>query len=134
MERHETQQHSQDDLCPKCKKSYPDLLSLNEHLSLCLEDPKKFSCKHCDENISLKNFDKNVKKIWHSHLTLKRHLAEVHFLFRAVCNICGLDISNPNYLEKHKKVVHDGLYDFSCHHCGKLFSVLPLLRTHLGMN
>ena len=65
-------------------------------------------------------------------MTLKRHLAETHFLFRAVCNICGIDISNANYLEKHKKVVHDGLYDFSCHHCGKLFSVLPLLKTHLA--
>ena len=75
-----------------------------------------------------------ITQIFQRPYNLISILAEVHFLFRAVCNICGLDISNPNYLEKHKKVVHDGLYDFSCHHCGKLFSVLPLLRTHLGMN
>ena len=48
LERHETQQHSQDDLWPKCKISFLDLLTLNEHLKLCLEDPKDFKCKHCD--------------------------------------------------------------------------------------
>ena len=73
-----------------------------------------------------------ITQIFQRPYNLISILAEVHFLFRAVCNICGLDISNPNYLEKHKKVVHDGLYDFSCHHCGKLFSVLPLLKTHLA--
>ena len=73
MERHETQQHSQDDLCPKCKKSYPDLLSLNEHLSLCLEDPKKFSCKHCDENISLKKLS-----YVHTYMVQAAKLGTIH--------------------------------------------------------
>ena len=123
LERHETQQHSQDGKCTKCFQAFPNLKSLNSHLEKCLEDPKKFQCKHCKDGPS---------EFWHSHLTLKRHLAEYHFMFRAVCDICGLDISNASYLEKHKKVVHEGLYDFSCHHCGKLFSVLPLLRTHLA--
>ena len=34
-------------------------------------------------------------------------MAETHFLFRAVCNICGIDISNANYLEKHLRDVID---------------------------
>ena len=56
LERHETQQHSQDDLCPKCKKHYLDLLTLNEHLKLCLEDPNDFKCKHCDSGVNKVSF------------------------------------------------------------------------------
>ena len=56
LERHETQQHSQDDLCQKCKKHYLDLLTLNEHLKLCLEDPNDFKCKHCDSGVNKVRF------------------------------------------------------------------------------
>ena len=57
LERHETQQHSQDGKCSKCLQTFPDLSSLNSHLEKCLEDPSTDEIFSFSSTIDLEKSD-----------------------------------------------------------------------------
>ena len=104
---HEKESHSNDLHCQKCQITSTTLKSFNDHLPLCLEDPKNFICKKCNNNY-----------IWHSAICLQLHWAEEHKLHRPICEICGKALTHKHELKLHMKT-HNNSHLHQCHYCGK---------------
>ena len=49
-----------------------------------------------------------------------------------VCDICGLANVEAAVTKRHKKTVHEKIYDNVCHICGKSFSLPWKLQSHLA--
>ena len=70
--KHEEESHGKDLFCEKCNIAFENLMSFNDHLNACLDEPKNFNCKKCN----------NPSYTWYSPLTLQWHWAEEHKLHR----------------------------------------------------
>ena len=111
--------HQNDLQCDKCKVTFETFRSFNDHLTECMEEPKKFTCKQCKDDY-----------VWYSTKTLERHWVEEHKLHKAVCEICGSQerckIDLKNHIMRHNKTS-----EHQCHHCGKSLSDPTMLIVHL---
>jgi hypothetical protein len=105
--------------CEKCKLKFQTSVELNAHLESCLEKSKNFKCEACD------------LFTWHSHISLRKHYAEVHRNIRDFCDVCGMLVKSASYLPLHKKTVHGGVKEHICDECGKRFTTKYGLRTHI---
>ena len=101
--------------CDKCDIEYELPEELDDHLKECLEDLKSFACKLCDT-------------VWVSHLSLSLHLVVEHQSLKSVCDICGEIVKG---LKRHKQVVHEKIYKYYCHLCGKPTNDKDNLNSHM---
>ena len=46
--KHEQESHGKDLFCEKCNIAFENLMSFNDHLNVCLDEPKNFNCKKCN--------------------------------------------------------------------------------------
>ena len=106
--------------CDSCHLTFDNALDLNNHLFTCSKDLKNFTCPKCQ----LTN--------WYAATSLRKHIAESHGMIFTVCDICGSCLKSKYYLEDHKKSVHQGLKNFSCSYCGKVFASKSTLNGHVG--
>lgn len=118
-------------ICQKCNVNFSRAQILNEHLAQCLDDPKCFECQAC-----VKSEDPAAKRsdyVWHSAISLKKHVAEEHRVIRTVCDICGkvLKTKLKTTLEDHKRSVHDGIKEWTCEVCGKTYGSKAALHAHV---
>ena len=104
--------------CDKCDIEFDKPEDFNDHLRHCLDDLKDFKCKLCDSH-------------WVSHLSLWQHIAIDHQLIQHVCEVCGLISTTLEGLKKHKKHIHDKVYDFVCHICAQPKQNKRLLDRHM---
>ena len=106
LESHDNFDHFDYDLCSKCNLTFSDLEAFDEHMKDCSPqyEDKRFKCKY-----------PNCSKIWYSHVTLEKHWALDHKVFRSACDKCG-EVCFSNFgLEKHKKETnHEKMVCFSC--------------------
>ena len=104
--------------CDQCDEVFNDPQEFDDHLRLCLKDPKDFSCKFCETK-------------WVSHQSLELHITSEHKKVLFSCHIYGQATDHSNALRLHKKHVHEKKYDHICHLCGKGFKGTNKLQLHL---
>jgi hypothetical protein len=133
LKRHMKAEHPTDEQiasvvcnCEKCPLKFQYSIDLNRHLSTCLNnqdhhDQKSttFKCENCETNN------------WYSHISLRKHYAEVHRKIWDICDICGIVLKRSS-VKSHKQVVHSGVKDFTCEQCGKTFSQKNGLQSHIS--
>ena len=73
LQTHYAMIHGDEDRCDKCKNTFDDLASFEEHLKDCAfkGEEKKFKCKY-----------PSCQTKWYSSFTAERHWAEYHKLHR----------------------------------------------------
>jgi KRAB domain-containing zinc finger protein len=82
------------------------------------KEPKNFECPTC------------LSVNWHSHIALRKHMAEEHRVLKCVCDVCGKLFTSVYYMKFHKRTIHEGLKLFACSICSKDFGTLTALRKH----
>jgi hypothetical protein len=107
--------------CEKCSLNFPNSIELDRHFATCHKDHHRNATLKC-ENCEIDN--------WHSNISLRKHYAEVHRKIWEICDICNKVLKNTS-LKWHKQVVHTGVKEFTCQHCGKSFSLKCGLQTHI---
>ena len=119
---HQAEFHSKDLQCDKCKVNFDTIPPFNDHLADCLDDPKSFKCKECDDDY-----------VWFSTNVLRIHWAKVHKLHRLICEVCGFHATQKSELKRHMKERHsENNKQHQCHHCGKSFARPFKLKIHLS--
>ena len=101
--------------CDKCDMEFEVPELLDSHLKVCQNELKELKCKLCDT-------------IWVSHLSLSLHLVVEHQSLKSVCDICGEIVKG---LKRHKQVVHEKIYKYYCHLCGKPTNDKDNLNSHM---
>ena len=105
--------------CDSCDKEFKSGEEMHNHLHTCQGSKNQFKCKDCD-------------KKWVSQLSLELHYAQMHKKIMFCCDICGLAASEQAQIKRHKKWVHEKIFDHVCHICGKPFKKPGLLAQHLS--
>ena len=86
------------------------------------------SCELCNKSVRRCNL-KDHKR--HSHrVDLENREVEEPSEKKNVCDICGHVSKYARDLKKHKRSVHDKIYDHECTYCGKKFSNKGNLNQH----
>ena len=119
---HQTKFHSKDLQCDKCQVNFNSLKAYNDHSKDCLEQPKSFQCKGCNDSYN-----------WFSTKALQIHWAEVHKLHRLICELCGLTAQHKHQYNVHMKKRHSENHKDQCYHCGKSFNLPVKLSIHMNI-
>uniref|UniRef100_A0A336M7M3 CSON005866 protein n=1 Tax=Culicoides sonorensis TaxID=179676 RepID=A0A336M7M3_CULSO len=106
------------EICPHCKKSFPDHRCLKQHL-LTHSAIKNFHCHYCE------------KAFRASHL-LSQHENAVHTKSKTFnCDECNLTFYTRNNLLIHKINRHSDLRPYKCDECQKAFKFRSQLKDHV---
>lgn len=113
--------------CDTCNMTFDNAQYLNEHLLTCSSNQKlkSFTCDKCTSSTDSKEF-------WYSAIALRKHIGESHGMVLTICDICGCSLKSKYYLEDHKKSVHEGVKNYACNYCGKVFASKSTLNGHVG--
>lgn len=103
--------------CPKCSKTFPTQVLLDNHFTSYHSVKKRYICEECG-----KSFESNSKLSDHNNI---HHLKVKPYN----CKECSYSASALQTLNHHVKAVHIGL-KFTCSVCGKVFSHRGTLTTH----
>ncbi|CAG7723643.1 unnamed protein product, partial [Allacma fusca] len=110
--------------CDVCKEEFSQASHLNN------ESQFQIVCHHgnchCNETFT------HLQKFMHHHskvctLAYRRTLPQ-----QRLCEECGKDFSNEQYLMKHIRRCHPKTERYSCEECGKIFGQKNLLDTHFA--
>ena len=107
--------------CDKCDKNFKIATDFDEHLGSLHKYDKQFKCKECDT-------------IWVSHLSLELHYIEKHEKFMFCCDICGYIAEQAGIVRRHIRNTHEGKKDHVCHICGKSFTKLWKVASHMALD
>ena len=69
---------------------------------------------------------------WHSAISLKKHVAQIHGQIVTICDICGKIVKSKSILERHKQQVHENFRPFKCNYCEESFKNHNSLACHIG--
>ena len=107
--------------CDKCDTKFTEPQNFDEHVKICLHQNKNFKCKFCDTN-------------WNSNSSLEFHMVIDHKKILHVCDICGVILRDRTSLNKHKKSIHENVFDCVCDICAKPIRTNALLKKQLANN
>ena len=81
--------------CKKCKKTYPDEVSLSKHIKKVHENPLKYHCDLCPLRFC-------------SSYYLKRHIQTKHKKMKIVpCQYCGRSFGRKDHMQRHLLLIHE---------------------------
>ena len=105
--------------CPICKKCFPQLISLINHVNFVHRLKKRFKCSIC--NLGFKH-----------QCTLNVHFKKVHENFKPFkCDTCSKAFGENADLQRHINCVHLKLKTFQCKQCERRFDGKAYLYKHV---
>ncbi|XP_058055191.1 gastrula zinc finger protein XlCGF57.1-like [Anopheles bellator] len=132
-------------ICEQCGKSYTTFGALKAH-TYSHTGNLPFSCTMCDRKFvnadklrihmmrhqGIKNFECphcGIKKT--TKTELRTHI-NYHTKERKIpCSTCGLAFASSGNLARHVRIVHRGIKEFQCPHCGQPFGKAETLKNHV---
>eukprot|EP00095_Tigriopus_kingsejongensis_P009294 maker-scaffold175_size286436-snap-gene-1.44 protein:Tk09294 transcript:maker-scaffold175_size286436-snap-gene-1.44-mRNA-1 annotation:"zinc finger protein 850-like" len=103
--------------CDKCGKSYTLIEYLKNHKK---KHGQHFKCTQCDFSTTSNQYLKEHEQ---------KHLVQAGLAPKAVCHLCGKELSQNTSLKNHIKFVHSPL-NFPCDKCERVFSREKTLTAH----
>ncbi|XP_052873093.1 gastrula zinc finger protein XlCGF57.1-like [Anopheles cruzii] len=132
-------------ICEQCGKSYTTFGALKAH-TYSHTGNLPFSCTMCDRKFvnadklrihmmrhqGIKNYECphcGIKKT--TKTELRTHI-NYHTKERKIpCSTCGLAFASSGNLARHVRIVHRGIKEFQCTHCGQSFGKAETLKHHV---
>lgn len=108
--------------CDKCHKNFSAFSTLSTHKKRCHSSIKKinfFNCYYCDKKYQEKDF-------------LRRHIRNVHIVFKACCHYCEKWFKSKTILKAHIQGVHINIKSFLCEICKTSFSSAASRINHMS--
>ena len=122
-----------DKVCEFCCKDFSNIQSLRNH--------QLYNCKANARDVVKKDevppdqpvFCNECGREYATTKLLKSHMrihTKAYMEAKYTCDICGNDYRSNVSLQNHINTIHNGLRNFPCDICGKLFTRANTLRTH----
>ena len=135
--------------CGSCEKAFVKKQKLNEHIKVIHMNQQDYPCNQCKKSFALKRYlEKHIKEVHGDNVYIceicssafsttsgmKSHVKKFHEGDKSdmvICTQCGKSMTS-NYLNRHMRIVHEGIKDVKCNICGKLFTEASKLKLHIS--